>query len=294
VGAADRGLAPYLMRVVDAHVHLWDPGRLRYRWLDGTELDRLIDASSLLAASGTVTDFVVVQADCADSQGMAEVGWLVEQSAQLPGLRGIVAFAPLERGAEVRDYFGALRAIPSVVGVRRLIQDEGPGFALADRFLDGVAALGDFEFTFDVCVRSSQLGEVIELVRRTPDVQFVLDHLGKPRIGADPSRWRLQIAELAARRNVVCKLSGLMTEIVSGPTGVAAVEPYLAHALAEFGPDRCLFGSDWPVMTTAASYLEWLDLVISLVPGEDERRAVLAGTAERVYNLSSATGGSWS
>jgi L-fuconolactonase len=281
------------MRVVDAHVHLWDPGRLRYVWLDGTELDRLIDASTLRAASGTVTDFVVVQADCADSQGLAEVEWLVEQSAQLPGLRGIVAFAPLERGADVRDHLGALRAIPSVVGVRRLIQDERSGFAVADRFLDGVAALADFELTLDVCVRSSQLGEVIELVRRSPDVQFVLDHVGKPRIGADASRWRLQIAELAAQRNIVCKLSGLMTEIVSGPMDVEAVEPFLAHALAEFGPDRCLFGSDWPVMTTAATYSDWLDLVVSLVPGEDDRRAVLAGTAERVYNLlASAPGGS--
>lgn len=277
------------MRVVDAHVHLWDPSRLRYTWLDGTELDRLIDASTLRAASGMVTDFVVVQADCADTQGLAEVGWLVEQSGQLPGLRGIVAFAPLEQGAGVRGYLGTLRAIPSVVGVRRLIQDERPGFAVADRFLDGVAALADFELTFDVCVRSSQLDEVIELVRRAPDVQFLLDHVGKPRIGADPSRWRLQIAELAARRNIVCKLSGLMTEIVSGPTGAEAVEPYLAHALTEFGPDRCLFGSDWPVMTLAASYSDWLDLVVSLVPGEDDRRAVLAETAERVYGLSAVT-----
>ena len=130
---------------------------------------------------------------------------------------------------------------------------------------------------FDVCVRSSQLGEVIELVRRTPDVQFVLDHVGKPRIGEDPSQWRLQIAELAARPNIVCKLSGLMTEIVSGPTGVEAVQPFLTYALAEFGPDRCLFGTDWPVMTTAATYSEWLDLVIRLVPGEDERRAVHGG-----------------
>ena len=281
------------MRVVDAHVHLWDPRWLRYTWLDGTELDRLIDASTLRAAAGTVSDFVVVQADCADAQGLAEVGWLVEQSAQLPGLRGIVAYATLEQGAGVRYHLGALRSMPSVVGVRRLIQDQRPGFAVADHFLDGVAALADFELTFDISVRSSQLDDVIELVRRTPDVQFVLDHVGKPRIGADPSRWRLQIAELAARRNIVCKLSGLMTEIVSGPTGVEAVEPYLAHALAEFGPDRCLFGSDWPVMTLAASYSDWLDLVVSLVPGEDDRRAVLAGTAERVYELSaSATGGS--
>ena len=279
------------MRVVDAHVHLWDPSRLRYTWLDGTELDRLIDASTLLAASGAVTDFVVVQGDCADTQGLAEVEWLLEQSAQLPGLRGIVAFAPLERGAEVRDHLGALRAFPSVVGVRRLIQDEKPGFAVADRFMQGVAALADLGLPFDVCVRSPQLDEVIELVRRTPEVQFVLDHVGKPRIGEDPSRWRQQIAQLAARPNVVCKLSGLMTEIVSGPTGVEAVEPFLAHALAELGPDRCLFGTDWPVMTTAATYSEWLNLVTRLVPGEDERRAVLAGTAERVYQLSPAAAG---
>ena len=76
------------MRVVDAHVHLWDPGRLRYSWLDGTELDRLIDASTMRAASGRVTDFVVVQADCADTHGLDEVGWLLEQSGQLPGLHG--------------------------------------------------------------------------------------------------------------------------------------------------------------------------------------------------------------
>ena len=82
-----------------------------------------------------------------------------------------------------------------------------------------------------------------------------------------------------------------MTEIVSGPTGVEAVEPFLAYALAEFGPDRCLFGSDWPVMTTAATYSDWLDLVTRLLSGEDERRAVMAGTAERVYELSASTAG---
>ena len=106
------------MRVVDAHVHLWDPRRLRYTWLDGTELDRLIDASTLRAAPGTVTDFVVVQADCADTQGLAEVEWLVEQSAQLPGLRGIVAFAPLERGAAVHVATG--RELAPRLGIAQL------------------------------------------------------------------------------------------------------------------------------------------------------------------------------
>jgi L-fuconolactonase len=273
------------MRVVDAHVHLWDPDRLRYEWLDGTDLNRLFDAAALRTASQPVSDFVAVQADCDPAEGMAEVAWLIMQAELLPGLRGIVAFAPVEQGAQVRNHLSVLRDIPWVVGVRRLIQGEEPGFALTDRFLQGVAMLAEFELAFDVCVRSSQLGEVIELVRRTPNVQFVLDHLGKPGVGADMSRWRREITELAAMPNISCKLSGLMTEIVTGPQAIEAVEPFLGHALTVFGPTRCLFGSDWPVMTTATTYHDWLEVVTKLVPGEDDRQAVFAGTAEQVYRL---------
>lgn len=273
------------MSVIDAHVHLWDPGRLRYTWLDGTDLNRVIDASLLRAASGRVRDFVAVQADCDHTEGMAEVTWLMEQAEHLPGLRGVVAFAPLEQGARVRDHLRVLRDIPLVVGVRRLIQDEEPGFALTDAFLEGVGMLGDLELTFDVCIRSFQLGEVVELVRRVSNVQFVLDHLGKPGVGVDASSWRRQITELAAMPNIACKLSGLMTEIVAGPRSVEAVGPFLTHALAVFGPTRCLFGSDWPVMTAATTYPEWLEVVSNVVPVEGDRREVLAGTAERVYRL---------
>jgi L-fuconolactonase len=273
------------MRVLDAHVHLWDPGRLRYAWLEGTELNRVMDASVLRAASEPVSDFVAVQADCDHSEGMAEVEWLMEQAEELPGLRGVVAFVPLEQGAGVRDHLRVLRDVPLVVGVRRLIQDEEPGFALTDEFLEGVGLLADFELTFDVCIRSFQLGEVVELVRRRPRVQFVLDHLGKPSVGVDASTWRRQITELAAMPNITCKLSGLMTEIVAGPRTVDAIGPFLAHALAVFGPTRCLFGSDWPVMTAATTYSDWLEVVSEVVPAEDDRQEVLAGTAERVYRL---------
>jgi L-fuconolactonase len=273
------------MTVIDAHVHLWDPDRLRYTWLDGTELNRLVDAEVLRTAAQPVSDFVAVQADCDPADGMAEVAWLIEQAERLPGLRGIVAFAPLEQGAQVRNQLNALRDIPWVVGVRRLIQDEGPGFALTDEFRQGVGMLAELELAFDVCVRNSQLGEVIELVRHTPDVQFVLDHLGKPGVGADMSSWRRQITRLATMPNISCKLSGLMTEIVAGPRAIDAVEPYLAHALTVFGPTRCLFGSDWPVMTTATTYHDWLEVVTNLVPGEDDRQAVFAGTAKQVYRL---------
>jgi predicted TIM-barrel fold metal-dependent hydrolase len=273
------------MRVLDSHVHLWDPGRLRYRWLEGTELNRVMDVSLLRAAADPVSDFVAVQADCDHTEGLAEVTWLMEQAEHSPGVRGVVAFAPLESGARVRDHLRVLHDIPLVVGVRRLIQDEEPGFAVTPAFLEGVGMLADFALTFDVCVRSSQLGEVVELVRRTPDVQFVLDHLGKPSVGVDASRWRRQITELAAMPNIACKLSGLMTEVVAGTRNLEAVRPFLAHALAAFGPTRCMFGSDWPVMTAATTYSDWLQVVGTVVRAEDDRREVLAGTAERVYQL---------
>ena len=106
----------------------------------------------------------------------------------------------------------------------------------------------------------------------------MLDHCGKPR-ALDP--WRAQLSELARHENVVCKLSGLTTE-------VADVSPYLEHALAVFGPDRCLFGSDWPVAGLTTTYEQWLETVSGLL-GEGERMRVLATTAERVYRLSSVT-----
>lgn len=274
------------MRVVDAHVHLWNPDRMCYRWLDGSGLNRRMDAAALRAASGAVGDFVAVQADCNSTQSMAEVRWLTEQADDLPGLHGIVAFAPLEQGDRVRDQLRALRDLPLVVGVRRLIQDERPGFAVGDQFLAALGVLGDVGFPFDICARSGQLDEVIEMVRRTPAVQFVLDHVGKPAIGMDSGTWRRQIIELAGLPNVVCKLSGLMTEFVAGPPDLQAVRPFLKHALAVFGPTRCLFGSDWPVMTTATTYPDWLALVSDLLPRGEDRRAVLLDTAERVYRLS--------
>ena len=114
-----------------------------------------------------------------------------------------------------------------MVGVRRLIQDEPPGFTSRPGLRAGVALLAAEDLVFDLCVREPQLGEVVELVRATPEVRFVLDHLGKPRVGADPTRWRRDLRALAELPNVVCKLSGLMTEVVVGTGSAGAFGPYL-------------------------------------------------------------------
>jgi L-fuconolactonase len=277
--------APVSTPSVDAHVHLWDTERLHYPWLDDVPLPRRVDAAALIAAAGPGTGFVLVQADCVGEQGLAEIAWLSEQAALLPEVLGIVGYAPLHSPVATAAHLRALRRFPLVVGVRRLIQDEPPGFTSRPGLRAGVALLAAEDLVFDLCVREPQLGEVVDLVRATPEVRFVLDHLGKPRVGADPTRWRRDLRALADLPNVVAKLSGLMTEIIPGTGAADDVRPYLEYALAVFGPQRCLFGSDWPVLTLAGSYAHWRDTVLDAVAGlsEAEVEAVLHGNARALY-----------
>jgi L-fuconolactonase len=130
---------------------------------------------------------------------------------------------------------------------------------------------------------------VTALARRCPDVTIVLDHLGKPDIARnllDP--WRADLSALATRPNVVCKLSGLTTEADHDAWTPEDLRPYLEHALACFGPERCLVGSDWPVATLATSYEGWFDVLLDFLADlpQPEREAILAGNASRVYGLS--------
>ena len=235
-------------------MHLWDTERLRYPWLDEVPLPRRVDAAALIAAADPVAEFVLVQADCVAEQALAEIAWLSEQAALLPAVRGIVGYAPLHDPVAAAAHLRELRRFPLVVGVRRLIQDEPPGFTSRPGLRAGVALLAAEDLVFDLCVREPQLGEAVDLVRATPEVRFVLDHLGKPRVGADPTRWRRDLRALAELPNVVAKLSGLMTEVIPGTGAAGDVRPYLEYALEVFGPQRCLFGSDWPVLTLAGSY----------------------------------------
>ena len=276
--------APVSMLPLDAHVHLWDTERLRYPWLDDVPLPRRVDAAVLTAAADPVAEFVLVQADCVAEQALAEIAWLSEQAALLRCVRGIVAYAPLHDPVAAAAHLRALRRFPIVVGVRRLIQDESPGFTRRPGVRAGVALLAEEDLVFDLCVREPQLGEAVDLVQAVPEVRFVLDHLGKPQVGADPARWRHTLRALAELPNVVAKLSGLMTEVIPD-AGAGDVRPYLVYALEVFGPQRCLFGSDWPVLTLAGSYAEWRDAVLDAVGGlsDAEVAAVMYGNARALY-----------
>jgi L-fuconolactonase len=282
------------MRIVDAHLHVWDTDRLDYAWLhDIPALDRPLGFAELAASRDDgarhVDGFVFVQADCRPDQAIDEVDWVSSIAAQGPVL-GIVAFAPLEEGGSVAAHLDSLRERDLVVGVRRLLQSEPRGFSATDDFVAGAWALAARSLVFDACVTADQLDDVTALADTVPDLAIVLDHLGKPDIaaGADPRRaWLRSLRELALRPNVVCKVSGLPPQTGTDAWTLDDLRPHLDAALDAFGADRVLFGSDWPASSGQTSYDRWLDAVAewSAPLSDGERASLFAGTADRVYGL---------
>jgi L-fuconolactonase len=278
--------------IIDAHVHFWNPQRLSYPWLASVPaLNRafLPDDYRAAAKAANIGKMIFVEGGCEPAQNRDEVKWISELAALETRLKGIVAHAPLERGARVRGELAALTRNPLVKGVRRNLQGEAEaGFCLQVDFLAGVRALAEFGFSFDLCVTHPQLPSVVELVRRCPEVFFILDHCGKPAIRdcqLDP--WRQHIRELAALPNVVCKISGLVTEANPARCGAQELQPYAAHALASFGFDRVLFGGDWPVCTLAAPFANWLGALNEILAGETavNLAKVFQTNAERIYRV---------
>jgi L-fuconolactonase len=279
--------------IIDAHVHLWDPSRFRIAWLDGASvLDKPYGLTEYQEHSREVEIEAVVylEVDVVPSYAFLEAQYVAARAN--PHLQGIVAHAPIEYGERARTYLAALRALgPRIKGVRRLLQGEAdPNFCLQPDFLRGVQILPEYGFSFDICIKHHQLGAVIEMVRRSPGTSFILDHIGKPDIKGhvlDP--WREQISELAALPNVVCKVSGLVTEADHQHWSVDDLVPYVSHVLEAFGEERVIFGGDWPVALLATTYTRWVEtldaLTANLSPGA--KRKLWVENARRFYRLSS-------
>ena len=278
--------------IVDSHVHLWNPSRLRYAWLDGLpELNRAFLPADFSAASAKagVAKMIFVEGGCESSRSLEEVDWVSTLAKEEPRLRGIVAHAPLEKGEAVRADLAALAERPLVKGVRRLLQGESDSeFCLRPEFVAGVKLLAEFGFTFDLCIRHEQLRDVAELVRRVPEVTFVLDHCGKPPVREGKIEpWATELKGLATLPNVSCKISGLATEADWKNWRIADLKPFFEIALAEFGFDRVLFGGDWPVCTLATDYQRWLETVLELTSTASaaQRAKLFQTNAERIYRV---------
>jgi L-fuconolactonase len=217
-----------------------------------------------------------------------ETAWVQHLREGDRRIQALVAGLPLDRGAAaVNASLERLSHESGVAGVRQLIQDENEGFALQPQFVDAVQLAGQFGLTVDLCVRNHQITEVTKLAELCPEGTFVLDHLGKPDVAAGQwTGWLHDIKAMARLDNVRCKLSGLTTEAGEGTRGTNKIRRYLRAAVDAFGPDRCMFGSDWPNASLQISYAGWVSLVLDSVSdlAARERDRVMRGTALEVYS----------
>lgn len=280
--------------IVDSHVHLYDPAALPYGWMRGDPvLDRPHGLAAFDDAVGAVRVERLVFVEVAVDPGhhLAEARAIQALADRDPRIGAIVAHAPVERGAAVEADLDRLAELAALRGIRRLIQDEpDPAFCLRPDFVEGVRRVGARGLLFELCLRAGkgQLASAIELVRRCPDVRFVLDHIGKPPIAADRAEpWRSELRALAELPNVVCKISGVITEADPERWTRAILRSWIEHALDCFGFSRVMFGSDWPVSAKTHLYPTWVAILDTLLAGcsAEERARFWAGTAREVYRL---------
>jgi L-fuconolactonase len=275
---------------VDAHHHVWDLRVRPQRWTaELPVLNRTFEMDELepqLAASGVDGTVLVETINIP-----GETQELLELATKHPRVRGVVGWVDLT-ARDVADRIAALREAPGgdrLVGLRHQVQREpDPAWLTRPDVLRALAAVAESGLVFDLLVLPQQLGAAIDAVRRTEGGRFVLAHAGKPPIaGGALEPWATLVGVLAAYDNVACKLSGLATE-ASPEWSVTDLQPYAAHVLAVFGPDRVMAGSDWPVCLLRADYQTVWAANESLVAGmsDTERAQVLGGSATRWYGLS--------
>jgi L-fuconolactonase len=280
------------MRIVDAHHHLWDLGARDQGWITGPALaplrrDFLLSDYHSVADVNGVAASVVVQTVTVPG----ETPELLELAGVSDLLAGVVGWTDLT-APDIADRIAALTEMPGgakLVGLRHQVQSEpDPDWLTRPDVLRGLGAIARAGLVYDLVIRAEQLGASARAAAAVPDLVFVLDHLGKPPIGAGHTEpWAQDLRGLAALPNTVAKLSGLVTEADWRRWKVADLRPYAEVALDAFGPARMMFGSDWPVCTLAASYPDVLAAARDLTAGlsSAEREAVFAGTATSVYGL---------
>ena len=278
--------------IIDTHVHLWNPGELRYPWLDDLPLlNKPYLPPDYYAATRqlSIEKTVFVQCECTVEQCEKETEWVTSFAKLDEKMCGIVAWAPLENGKAAAEVLERYTDNKLVKGIRRIIQYEpDPGFCLTKEFIEGVQLLTNYNFSFDICVSHLQLEYVVGLVRACPKVQFILDHMGKPDIRNQRTEpWRSQVRQLSEFENVYCKVSGLVTEADHNRWESWQLQPFIDTVIEYFTPDRLIFGGDWPVVTQAANYQKWVDTLDSLLIGLHEQQLVkiYRTNAEQFYRL---------
>lgn len=277
--------------IIDTHLHLSDPARISYPWIKSAPvLNRPFTIDDYREACGDVEveAMIFMEVDPYVDDRQEEIDFVCEVAETEPRLKGMVAQAPLEQGAAIRPELENLANNPLIKGVRRLLQDEDVDFCLGTSFIEGVRQLPDFGIPFDICIYHRHLANVVKMVQQCPDVQFILDHIGKPGIKdglLEP--WKSDLKDLAALPNVMCKISGMTTEADMENWTRDDLRPYFDHVIECFGFDRVVYGGDWFVASLATTYPRFVETLDWAVAGcsDDELKKLYRDNAQKFYRI---------
>ena len=271
--------------IVDAHQHFWDPARGDYGWLTpDNPIHRVYGTAELrpLLVQAGVDATILVQA----APTPAETDYMLAIASRAKFILGVVGWIDLE-AANAASEVRRRAEEPLFLGVRPMLQDlTDPGWILQPVLRPALNAITAEGLVFDALIRPNQISVVTELAARHPQLSIVLDHAAKPRLGDVGAmvHWQRGIEALAQCVNVTCKVSGLLTELQPG-AGETDIKAAVAHLFDCFGPQRLIWGSDWPVLMLAGDYTAWFELAREAIAARDSSavRGVMGDNALRIY-----------
>ena len=290
--------------VVDTHQHLWDLSKFRLPWQKNEpKLAKNHVVSDYLKATENLGDVdgklakivkkVYMEVDVEPAQQSAEAEYVLDlcRRADNPMVAAVVSGRPASDG--FAKYLDAFKDNRYIKGVRQVLHGpETPaGYCLDKKFIDGIRLLGKRHLSFDLCMRPGELLDAAKLIDACPETRFILDHCGNGDVQAkDRSQWQKDIAEVAKRKNVVGKVSGIVVTAKPDHWNADDLAPIVKHTLEVFGPDRVMFGGDWPVCTKTATFRQWFQALAAIVGDRsaEEKRKLFHDNAVRFYGLEKA------
>lgn len=290
--------------IIDTHQHLWDLTRQKLPWLGsapGVLNNNYRTEEYRAATEGLNVRAIYMEVDVAPEQHVAEAEFVIDlaRSGKAPTIAAVIGGRVASPG--FADYVGKFKGNSPVKGVRQVLHGAGtpPGFCLREDFVRGVKLLGELGMSFDLCMRATDLADGAKLVAQCPGTRFVLDHCGNPdlksfraaRDGEEKPRhtadeWKRAIEAFAKLPNVIGKISGIAASLANGGDA-SDLAPAVNHCLDAFGPDRVVFGGDWPVCLLGAPLKGWVEFLTQIIAPRPaaEREKLWSANAIKHYAL---------
>lgn len=272
---------------IDSHIHFWKYDKAKDGWITNDmkilKQDYLPENISLSFRNNDIDGCVAVQV----RQTELETHFLVELAKTHSIIKGVVGWIDLQN-ENIHERLRYFSQYPMIKGWRHIVQGESNDFLLREDFQRGIAALGSYNYTYDILIYHHQLKPALELISKFPEQKFVIDHCAKPGIANKKiDEWKSLMQEMAEHPNIYCKLSGLFTEAKWKEWSAGDFYPYLDVVFDAFGTDRLMFGSDWPVILLSGIYVQWKSLLDKYMENFDseEKEKVFGENAIRFYNL---------